>query len=386
MRFQRLRPALLVPVLALLSRGVMAEPTCDPTVQYPGASWPDQTAVTAQNQPQEIAMLESYMFTLTGADADRKGIRTDGLIIIQNGFIIYEKYARGFTATNKHLAWSVTKSLMHALLGIALQNGVALTDSVCKYLPQLAAGSCAVQIQDLIELSSGLYWDEEYENESNQASSVLAMLYGQGHRDMASFIASQGQRFPHGSTWYYSTGDATLLGAVLDAALQPKLGSSWQWSQFFTPLGITDTTLERDAQGHSVGGSLWWAMPRDLARLGYLYLNGGCWNGAQFLPAGWTANASMLAATMAAGKSYQRADGEVYGNLWWLNTTAPAVGQTKQPWPDVPGDAFYADGHWNQLIVVIPSKNMVIVRTGDDRDESALDWNNFLKLAIAVGH
>jgi CubicO group peptidase (beta-lactamase class C family) len=378
-------------VAASLVLAAPAQAQCPANVTYPGAAWPDATAETAAAKPDEIHALEQFMFTLQGADSARIGIRTDSVLVIQNGQLIYEHYGRTFTASNRHDTWSVTKSVTGALVGIATQHGVSTSDSVCKYLKNLKGEACDITIENLMEMSSGLNWNEIYENESNQYSSVLAMLYGEGHKDMATFVGTHARRFVPGSTWYYSTGDAVLLASVLDAAMKPLLGDDWAWKYLFDLVGMDNVVLERDLSGHSVGGSYLFATPRDMARFGYLYLNNGCWNGQQILPAGWTQNAYTLASALQAGHARDWAEGDIYGRLWWLNTPLPILNQMKPPWPDVPTDAYSAEGHWGQFIHVIPSKNMVVVRTGDDRDTNGLDGNDpntnmFLKLALAVGH
>jgi CubicO group peptidase (beta-lactamase class C family) len=210
---------------------------------------------------------------------------------------------------------------------------------------------------------------------------------------MASFVGWHALRNPPGNTWQYSTGDGILLGATLDAAMKPQLGAEWQWPYFFDLVGMNNAVFEQDLAHSTVGGSYFWATPRDMARFGYLYLNGGCWNGQQVLPPGWNTDANKLASGLVANRTVGWTPGSVYGHLWWLNTPLPAPWPTAQqapPYPDAPPDTYLAVGHWGQFVVVIPSHNMVIIRTGDDRDSSSLDQNNanmdqFLKLALAVG-
>ena len=383
-----LRRFIVSSAAIVLMSGVVGRPAaaqCLPDVPYPGTDWPDATAATAASKSAAIATLEKYMFTIQGTDAQRLGIRTDGLLIIQNGELIYERYGRTFAAGNRHDSWSVSKSITGALVGIATQHGVSVDDSVCKYLPQLTAATCAVKIRHLMEMSAGFQWDELYENESNQYSSVLATLYGEGHKDMSTFVGDHALANPPGTVWEYSTGNGILLAGAMDAAMKPVLGDRWEWTAFFNVIGMNNAIFERDAANRSVGGSLVFSRPRDLARFGYLYLNNGCWNGQQLLPAGWVQYAQQLSPPMGLGKTLDRGPTDVYGHLWWLNIPVAALGLTAPPYPDVPQDAFFAEGHWGQYIVVIPSKHMVIVRTGDERDSTALDVDTFVKDAMAVG-
>ncbi|MHB8874518.1 MAG: serine hydrolase domain-containing protein [Myxococcaceae bacterium] len=368
-------------LLLLLSAAATAAP-CPTRATWPTASWPSQVAETAAARPAAVKALDDYAFTLEGADAERKGVRTDGVVVVHKGAIIYERYGRGFTAEMRHLAWSVTKSVTNAMLGAAVLRGeVALGDSICKHLPNLAAHSCAITVEHLLEMASALDWREVYENESNQASSVLAMLYGEGHKDMAAFVAAHPLAGEPGKLWAYSTGDANLLSALVDAAMRQGHGEEYAWKYLFDPVGMKSVIIERDHQGASAGGSYFYATPRDYARFGYLYLSDGCWEGQRLLPEDWVREASTVSAAFKGPHHFPGED-SVNGREFWLNVAVPEH-EIKKPWPDAPDDAYSANGHWGQYITVIPSLDLVVVRTGDDRDKT-FKFNTFLGLAIAL--
>lgn len=357
--------------------------SCPVRERWPGDAWPSRAEQSRGNRATEIAALEKYAFTLDGADADRKGVRTDAVLIIQGGEVVYERYARGFDASKKHLTWSVSKSLTGALVGVAVQEGLlATSDSICKTIPDLPPASCAVTVEHLLEMGSGFDWKEIYEDESNQESSTLALLYGQGSGDGGRFNASHALREAPGTSWLYSTGDTCTLAKVVGAAMREKYGALFPWPALFDRIGARHVTLERDAAGEFVGGSYWYATARDAARLGYLYLNDGCWNGQRILPAGWVSAAVEVNPAFKAKRHGADAT-DVYGRLWWLNQAVPEAGVAK-PYPDLPDDLFMAQGHWGQTIAVIPSLDLVIVRFADDRDH-VFDRAVFEKLAIAVG-
>src|SRR4051812_23027469 len=108
---------------------------CPTRSSWPTTEWPAQISDTARARATEIAALEQYAFTLTGADADRVGLRTDSVLIVKGGTIIYERYARGFAANNRHISWSVAKSFSTMLVGVAANKGVLkVSDSISKYL------------------------------------------------------------------------------------------------------------------------------------------------------------------------------------------------------------------------------------------------------------
>ena len=103
------------------------------------------------------------------------------------------------------------------------------------------------------------------------------MLYGEGREDMSTFVANHPLRDEPGTTYQYSTGDATLLTGILTKSLSDEYGDDFAWDLLFDPLGMTSSVIERDRAGGFIGGSYFYATPRDLARFGYLYLNNGCW-------------------------------------------------------------------------------------------------------------
>lgn len=358
--------------------------TCRVRAVGPSPGWPERPPESSARRAEAVAALEEYAFTLQEPDADRKGIRTEAVIIIQGGTIVYERYARNYNAQRKHLAWSITKSAANAITGLAtLHAGVSLDDSICKHLSGVPGENCSITVRHLLQFSSGLDWQEIYEDKSNQASSVLAMLYGEGRRDMPAFVAGHRRRNEPGTSYQYSTGESTLLAAVVDAAFRKAgHGRDWPWQFLFDPLGITTATWERDASGHLIGGSYLYLGARDLARFALLFLDDGCWKGQRILPEGWV-KLSTTVSDPIRNITVERDPGDVQGMQWWLNRPFADDGG-RRPWPDVPEDAFAARGHWGQSATIIPSRDMIIVRFADDRDGS-LSFNRFLKLAIDVG-
>ncbi|MEX1364870.1 MAG: serine hydrolase [Nannocystaceae bacterium] len=366
---------------ALLLPPAEATAACPDDVQWPSPRW----AKTTHFGPAADALGE-YAFTLTGADEDRKGIRTDGVLVVHRGRIIYERYARGFAATQPHLTWSVSKSMLDALLGIAVGQGyLTVDDSACDYFD--AVDECSISVGDLQAMGSGLDWNEGYEDEPYHLSSVIAMLYGEGALDMAAFVGRHPQQASPGTLYRYSSGDSVLLSAVLAGALPPDLHDSFPQQWLFGPLGMRSAIFEQDRARTFVGSSYVYATPRDMARFGTLYLHDGCWEGQQLLPEGWVARSTEVNPVFRQEASFEwERDGDaVPGRHWWTNHAVPDLG-IDNIWPDVPDDAFQASGHWGQTITVIPSEQLVVVRTADDREAGAFDKNRFLELAIALAH
>jgi CubicO group peptidase (beta-lactamase class C family) len=224
-----------------------------------------------------------------------------------------------------------------------------------------------VTVQNLLEFASGFDWHETYEGASPRSSSVLAMLYGEGQADMARFVTGHPLRDPPGTSYMYSSGDSNVLAAIAGKVLSPRYGDRYPWEVLLDPIGMRSAVWERDAAGTYVGSSYLWATPRDLARFGWLLRADGCWNGERILPERWVADSTQVSDAIR-NKALAREPGDVQGRQFWLNQRVVEAGQDTLPWPQAPEDAFAALGHWKQSIVVIPSEDIVVVRTGDDRD------------------
>jgi CubicO group peptidase (beta-lactamase class C family) len=322
--------------------------------QWPGEQWPTGTTIT------DTGALENYAFPPRD-DTTRQGIRTDALLIIRDGQILYERYADPTTKQTPHLTWSISKSLMATVLGVAYGEGLfKLEDPAAKFYPPLAKHP-AIKIADLLHWASGIDWQEDYEY-APLKSSVVAMLYTRGHRDMAAFTANHDSYAEPGQAFRYSSGDSNLLAAALKTIVGPQRYADYPWTALFEPLGIHHAVWETDASGTFVASSYVYLTARDLARVGLLMARDGRWNDRQLLPKDWIA---FNLKPFAGYKAHQ--DEAVPGGHWWLNRP---VDGAESPWPDAPPDTFAALGHWGQALYVIPSEKLVIVRYGDDRDGS----------------
>lgn len=346
--------------LLLISLTVRAE-------QWPGEQWPIAPQITGP----AVEALESYAFAPRN-DVTRQGIRTDALLIIHDGQIIYERYAAPTTAQTPHLTWSISKSLLATVLGVAYGEGrFKLDDPALKFYRALEKHP-TITLGHLLNWASGLDWQEDYEY-APLKSSVVAMLYTRGHRDMAAFTAAHDSYAAAGQAFRYSSGDSNLLAAALKTMVGPERYADYPWTALFEPLGIRHAVWESDASGTFVASSYAYLTARDLARVGLLMARGGRWNDRQLLPEDWVA---FNLKPFAVYKAQQ--DEAVPGGHWWLNRP---VDGAPSPWPDAPPDTFAALGHWGQALYVMPSEKLVIVRYGDDRDGS-YKHNELLKRVL----
>lgn len=336
---------------------------------WPGADW--STALTPPSAA--LKALEDYAFPPRD-DATRKGVRSDALLVIRDGQIIYERYAAPTTAQTPHLTWSVSKSIMAAVLGVAFAQGrFQLLDSVAKFYPPMASHA-DVRFEDLMHWASGLDWQEDYEY-APLNSSVVAMLYTRGRDDMARFSAGYGSYSKPGTTFRYSSGDSNVLAAALKNMVGEQAYPDYPWTALFEPLGIRSAVWERDASGTFVGSSYAYMTARDLARIGLLMQRTGRWQDRQLLPKSWV----YFNLTPFDGQQIKPTE-EIPGGQWWLNKTQDG---SRGPWPSVPADTFAALGHWGQALYVLPAAGLVIVRYADDRDGS-FQHDRLLALALAA--
>lgn len=348
---------------------------------WPVNGWQRRTLQQAGFQQDQFQKVIDYAFTRTGTAEDRSGIRTDGFVVIKDGYLVYEKYSEDYNPQRPHLIWSVSKSILHALIGIAVkENKLSIEDSASEYLDYMKTRSHEpIKVKHLLQMSSGLDANEGYES-GPLTSTVVAMLYTRGRNDMARFSGTLPVRAAPGSYVYYSSCDSNILSAVLKNAVGEDTYSDYPWTRLFNPLGMKNVVFERDSAGTFVASSYVYMTPRDLAKFGFLYLNDGVWQGRRILPEGWVDTARRVAPGYATTPVRDAEDKDAMTAHWYANT---GVASIKRPpaWPDAPADMFAGQGHWGQYVFVFPTQDMVVVRTGDDRDHS-FDKNRFLKLIM----
>ncbi|MGZ0784929.1 serine hydrolase domain-containing protein [Pseudomonas saponiphila] len=337
--------------------------------EWPAEQWSWGPAVSGPG----LKALEDYAFEPRDEES-RQGIRTDALLVIRDGQLLYERYAGTTGPQTPHLIWSASKSLLAVVLGVAFGEGrFQLQDPAAQYYPALQRHP-RITLADLLHWASGLDWQEDYEY-APLNSSVVAMLYTRGHRDMAAFAAQQATAAPAGQVFRYSSGDSNLLAASLRGIVGPERYADYPWHALFEPLGITHAVWERDAAGTFVASSYLYLTARDLARIGLLMQRDGRWRDRQLLPKAWVE----FCRTPFAGYRANQ-DVAVAGGHWWLNR---AVDGAPRPWPDAPADTYAALGHWGQALYILPAERLVIVRYGDDRDGS-YRHNELLKRVLAA--
>jgi CubicO group peptidase (beta-lactamase class C family) len=281
-------------------------------------------------------------------DPERKR-RTRAVVVLRDGEIVAERYAGGFDVGTRLAGWSMTKSVMNALVGILIKDGrLSLQDAALMPAWQPPDPRSAITVEDLLRMRSGLKFTEAY---SDFSSDVIEMLFNRA--DTAAYAASQALIAAPGATWSYASGTTNILSAIVRRAVSDEY-FGWPRRTLFEPLGMTSAILEPDASGTFVCSSFMLATARDWARFGQLFLQDGVWNGRRILPDGWVAFSTTPTPQSPKGN---------YGAHWWLKLQ-PEVGGSGPSAAAIPSDAFFAIGHEAQTLTIIPSHRLVVVRLG----------------------
>jgi len=278
--------------------------------------------------------------------------RTKAVVVVHDGAVIAERYADGVGVDTPLLGFSMTKSVVNALIGILTQQGL-VTPSFPAPVPEWRAPTDprrAIEVEHLMRMTTGLALDET--NSGFDPSSQMVYL----HRDMAGFAAQATLIAPPGTRWAYSSATTQLLARIIrDSVGGPEQTLAFAWRELFNPLGMRNVTLEFDASGTLQGTAYMLASARDWARFGLLYLNDGVVGGRRVLHADWVDLSA--AATLDTD----------YGAGFWTNRSEHESARARVRL-GIPRDAFFASGDLGQRIVILPSQNLVIVRLGDSVD------------------
>jgi CubicO group peptidase (beta-lactamase class C family) len=349
----------LFQIAAVLAATLFCAPICRPAqaddllpfppqpanTPYPTAAWPEMEATSAARRDVEAVVARAF------ADGRPEALaKTKAVLVVSRGLIAAEQYADGITRDTRLQSWSMAKSFLHAALGLAIAQGKINPQAPAPVPEWQSDGDArkAITIRQLAQMASGLAFREDYGNAHSEA---MQMLFGDGRGDVGRAAASTPAVHAPGTFWSYSSGSANILSRVLRDALGGGAAyHDFLKTQLFAPLGMTSAIAEFDASGTWVASSYVHATARDFARLGMLYLRGGVWEGKQIVPRAW----------VDVGRTPTLASKGQYGALFWLNARNGDTGKAAIA-EDVPVDAFFARGFGGQLILIVPSRDVVIV-------------------------
>ncbi len=293
----------------------------------------------------------------------RPGKQTRAVVVLQDGRLVAERYAPGFSPDTPMLGWSASKSVLGALVGALVDDGRLALDAPV-LAPEWAAPDDPrreITVDHLLRMSSGLAFDEPYVPGSDSTT----MLFERG--DMAAYAAAKPLAAPPGRVWSYASGTTNLLSrtALLAAGGTMAACQKYAWERLFEPAGMTSAVFEPDARGVMVGSSYFYATARDWARFGQLHLDDGVSEGRRVLSRAWIDHVRAPAPAAPLGE---------YGGHFRLNGRA-VPGSPARAFPDLPADMYFARGFGLQVVAVFPARRAVIVRLGWTLDDDAFDMN-----------
>jgi CubicO group peptidase (beta-lactamase class C family) len=239
--------------------------------------------------------------------------RSAGLVILHDGKVRFERYGLGFSAQGRWTSFSVAKSFTSTLVGAALQDGAikSLEDKVSTYIPGMRGSVYDdVTIRQLLMMSSGVAWNEDYEDPKSDVATLNQVKPAEGENATVATMRKLGRAHPPGQVWHYSTGETNLIGVVVSAATGKPL-SHYLEEKIWQPVGMeANASWLLDSSGHEISGCCIQAATRDFARFGLFVLAGGRVGDKQIVPPDWFAQATT--------KQIDIGDpGHGYGYQWW---------------------------------------------------------------------
>ncbi|MBV1924596.1 MAG: beta-lactamase family protein [Flavobacteriaceae bacterium] len=316
--------------------------------------------------PQKDTVFDNVDYTLLKknvhnafVDSEVKSQKTRSVLVVYKNQIIAEEYTDGFNEESIILGWSMTKSIVNTVLGILEKDKKIKLNQTNLFSEWKDDKRTDISLKNLINMNSGLAWEEDYTKICDATKMFFLAT------DMSKIQKEKALIGKPNETWNYSSGTSNLLSGFIRNQFntQQEYLDFW-YSELIDKIGMHSMLLETDFVGNYVGSSYAWATTRDWAKFGLLYLHDGNWNGEQLINTSWVEFTK---------KPTQGSDG-VYGGHFWLN----AGGK----YPDVPKDLYSCNGFQGQFVFIIPSKDLVVVRTGL-KNNPDFDINNFLSGIIS---
>jgi CubicO group peptidase (beta-lactamase class C family) len=303
--------------------------------------WP--TKEWLESTPEEQGMDSSALAKLVTNGA-RRGF--DSLLVVRHGRIVTEAYYAPYTAEIPHQIHSSTKAVVSTLIGMLLKDGVLdrldhpmLDFFSDRRIANVDSRKKAITVQNLLDMTSGFDWDQGIEDGKEQTLVNMTLS-----SNWTQFILDCPMAHAPGEVFNYTDANPILASAIV-TRLTGKLAEDYAREKLFGPLGITDWHWDRDPQGLTMGGSSLTMLPRDMAKIGFLYLHRGEWEGRQLLPVGWADVLRHPLVDMRA--SFDRT--LRYSNFFWV----------------FPERRVYMAAGWHgQLIAIFPDLDVVAVITG----------------------
>lgn len=293
---------------------------------------------------------------------------TDAYMIVKNGYIIAEDYSNDFAPQQKHASFSIAKSFTSALIGIAIDKGYisSVEDKFSEYYEELNHDTIQQWKKDLkishaLTMTSGIDWTEE-----GILTNDLVQLAQSD--DFVSYVINKPIKNEPGTVWSYNSGESMYLSGLINKTTGKSM-LTFAKENLLSPIGIKDLDWTTDSKNQTLAGWGINATMHDFAKFGYLFLHNGNWDGTQIISDAWVTKS-----TSPFSNDYP-----FYGYLWWLEET---FSETSVSLPD---NIYMAIGAFGQYIIVIPSKDIVIVRLGQDIiGQNSWNPSEFIRLVLSA--
>lgn len=302
------------------------------------AYWPDVEwrSSTPEEQGLDSAPILSMLQEIQSSD-----LHVHSVLIVRHGYLVTEVYFPPYARELKHPIYSIAKSVTSAMTGIAIKDGLikGVQEPILDYFPDVARTTTDgylpdVSIENLLTMSAGF-----------NTTTLPDLTNKDAGFDAARYVLTNSRVLDKpGEKFFYNSGLPHVLSAIIQQTSGLTL-EEYARRNLFGPLGITDLTWGSDPQGITIGGSELSLRPQDMARLGYLYLHHGQWNGKEVVPAEWVQASTIL--HMETKGLMDAAEDDGYGYYWWIDSWG----------------GYSAHGFGGQYIFVLPKLDMVVVFT-----------------------
>ena len=310
---------------------------------YPGADWEMSSAEAEGMDAAPLENIDAYCV--------EHGCRA--VVVVRHGRIVWERYWGGWNETSTDNSWSMAKSVVSALVGIAIDEGLieGLDQPAADFIPEWRGSAREkITIGQLLSMTSGLTWTMIYDPQSGDTAKMMDSA------DQVAYALNRQIYREPGTDWYYSDGDAESFSRIIKAATGME-AREYAQEKVFDPIGMKNADWMTDQRGQTTTYCCIMDTARDFARFGYLFLRNGKWDSQQVVPEEWVETSTQPS----------QMENTNYGYYWWL-----------YDFPNVPKDLYAAIGLATKRLYVIPSLDIIAVRLGEGDD---LGWNDsaFLK-------
>lgn len=354
-----------------------------------GDYWPTKAWRTCNP---EAAGMDSSKLARAMEYAATPGFNTQGILVIKNGYIVSEAYFPEanygyFDKTTEHISYSMAKSFTSALVGIAIDKGILanVDEQICRYYEDWDCHNpedlrSKITLRHALTLTTGLKWQEDWSKWDFKTNDTLKMSLS-GH--FYQYMSQRPGVYEPGQKAIYSTGDPMLLSRVFQEACG-MTAFEFARQNLFIPLNIHDIRWDMDQDGYTATHGGLYTSVRSYAKFGFLFLNKGKWEDQQIVSEKWVEKSTHTDPSVNMWK--------YYGYLWHVNLPqrlAPANladNLTKKkgsvvPVKGIPADAYMAAGVLGQYIVIVPSKDLIIVRVANENREK-IDLARLITMVI----